>query len=446
MRIIIAGAGEVGSHLAKMLSIEKHDIVVIDPDDARIRQIDNTLDVLTIHGSATSIEVLKEAGVQKTDLFIAVAHLEDTNITSAILGKKHGAKKTIARIDNQEYLETPYRDQFIELGIDYLMYPEKIAAREILGFLHQTGTSEFFDFSGGKLSLYVIKLDENAKVLNKTLAELTDITKPLEYRSVAITREGETIIPKGDDRFQLNDYVYMISTQAGLGQLMNYSGKKPFDIKNIMILGGSRIGKRTAMEMEKKFSVKLIEIDKEKCEYLANILEHTLVIHGDGRDIELLMAEGLTNMDAFIAVTGNSEANILSCLLAKKMGVKKTIAEVENMEYINLAENIGIDSIINKKVTTAGRIHRFTQTAKVSMIKCLTGTDAEVLEYEVQPDTLITRKPLKELKFPKDATIGGVIRGNTSFIARGETIIESHDHVVVFSLPSAFAQLDKFFN
>lgn len=446
MKIVIAGAGEVGSHLAKMLSNENHDITVIDPDEERLRQVDSSLDILSITGSATSFQVLKDAQIHKTDLYIAVAHHEDTNISSAILGKTLGAKKTIARIDNQEYLQPQNRDNFINLGIDYLIYPEKIAAREILGFLHQTGTTEFFDFSGGRLSLYVIRLDKDASILDKTLVELTDTEKPMNYMAVAITRNEETIIPKGDDKFMLNDLVYVISNQAGYHDLMKFSGKKQLDIKSIIILGGSRIGMRTAQELEKKYNVKLIEIDKRKCEYLADKLENTLVVHGDGRNIDLLMEEGLPDTDAFIGVTGNSETNILSCLLAKDLGVKKTIAEVENMDYINLAEHIGVDSIINKKITAAGRISRFTLSSNVSMIKCLTGTDAEVLEFVVPSDSKITKRPLRDLKFPKSAIIGGVIRGNSSFIANGNTQIQAHDHVVVFALPSAFTKLDKFFN
>ena len=436
----------MGSHLAKMLSNENHDITVIDPDTDRLKLVDASLDVLTINGSATSFQVLKDAHIQKTDLYIAVAHLEDTNISSAILGKTLGAKKTIARIDNQEYLQPHYRERFINLGIDYLIYPEKIAAREILGFLHQTGTTEFFDFSGGRLSLYVIRLDKNASILEKSLAELTDTDKPMNYMAVAITRDEKTIIPKGHDKFMLDDLIYVISNQAGYVDLMKFSGKKKFDIKTIMILGGSRIGMRTAQELEKKYNVKLIEIDKAKCDFLADKLENTLVIQGDGRDINLLMEEGLPDIDAFIAVTGNSETNILSCLLAKDFGVKKTIAEVENMDYINLAEHIGVDSIINKKITAAGRISRFTQSSKVSMIKCLTGTDAEVLEFVVAPNSKITKNPLRDLKFPKDAIVGGVIRGHSSFIANGDTQIQSNDHVVVFALPTAFKKLDKFFN
>ncbi len=446
MRIIIGGAGEVGTHLAKILSKENHDIVVIDPDEARLKQIESNLDIMTINGSSTSIEILTTAGIQKSDLFIAVAHLEDTNITSAILGKMLGAKKTIARIDNNEYLEHPHRDRFAEKGIDYLMYPERIAAREILGFLHQTGSTEFFDFSGGKLSLYVFKLDENALVLGQKLKDITGTATDLDYRGVAITRDQKTIIPTGDDIFKLNDVIYVISTQEGMHEIMRLAGKVKVDIKNIMILGGSRIGKRTALELEKRFHVKLIEIDDDKCEFLANILNDTLIIKGDGRDTDLLIEEGLDNTDAFIAVTGNSETNILSCLLAKKHGVKKTIAEIENMEYINLAESIGIDSILNKKIITAGRISRFTQAAQVSMIKCLTGTDAEVLEYVVQPGSKITKGLLKDLHFPKGAIVGGVIRGSHSFIAKGDTQIKDFDHVVVFSLPESVLNLDKLFN
>lgn len=445
MKIIIAGAGEVGSHLAKILSSDYHDITVIDPDEYRLKQVDSYMDILTIHGSSTSLETLRDANIQKTDLFIAVAHLEDTNITSAILGKKLGAKKTIARIDNEEYLLPQWKHYFTELGIDYMIYPEKIAAREVLGFLHQTGNTEFFDFSGGKLSLYVLRLDEDATILDRSLSEIME-GKSLEYRAVAITRNEQTIIPKGHDKFQIGDHIYVISTKAGFRDLMKFSGKKSMDINDIMILGGSRIGRRTAQELEKKYNVKLVEINNSKCLQLADVLEKTLIINGDGRDIELLMEEGLPEMDAFIAVTGNSETNILSCLLAKEMGVEKTIAEVENMDYINLAEHIGVDSIINKKVVAAGRIFRFTQAAKVSMIKCLTGTNAEVLEFVVAPDSKITLSPLKDMKFPKDATIGGVIRGNSSFIAQGDTHIHPKDKVVVFALPSALQKLEKFFS
>jgi trk system potassium uptake protein TrkA len=446
MRIVIAGAGEVGSHLAEMLSNDNHDIVVIDQDEDLIQKISASLDIMTVNGSPTSIQVLEDANTRKADLFVAVSPTEEINVISAILAKKMGAKRTIARIDNHEYLLESHQEFFKSLGIDYLIYPEKIAASEIINLLHQTGTSEFFDFSSGKLSLFVLKLDENASVLNKTLLQATNQREELNYRAVAITRNGGTIIPRGDDVFKLGDVVYVITNQRGISDLLKYSGKESYEINNLMILGGSRIGLRTAKDLENRMNIKLIEIDREKSIKLADVLDNTLVINGDGRNIDLLLDEGLKNMDAFIAVTGNSEVNIISCNLAKQYGVKKTIAEIENIDYIDLAEKIGIDAVINKKLITASRIFRFTMSAEVSLIKCLTGTDAEVLEFVVTPGAKATRDIIKEIGFPKDSIIGGIVRGEEAIIAKGNTQIEPNDRVVVFALPSAIGKLDSYFN
>jgi len=446
MRIVITGAGDVGTHLAEMLSIENHDIIVVDANSDLIQRISSTLDIMTILGSPTSISILEEADVEKADLFIAVSPEEETNIISAILGKKLGAKRTIARIDDQDYLLPAHQEFFRSLGIDSLIYPEKIAAVEIISLLKQTGTSEFFDFSDGKLSLYVIKLDENAPVVNQTMLQTTKDKEALNYRAVAITRNGNTIIPRGEDVFKAGDTVYVISNKHGVKDILTYSGKESFEINNLMILGGSRIGLRTAMELENNINIKLIEIDREKSLKLADLLENTLVIHGDGRNMDLLLNEGLKNMDAFIAVTGNSEANIISCNLARQYGVKKTIAEIENLDYINLAEKMGIDAVINKKLITASYIFRFTMSAEVSSIKCLTGTDAEVLEFVVKPGAKATKGIIKDIGFPKDSIIGGIIRGEKSIIARSDTQIQPNDRVVVFALPDAIARLDDYFN
>lgn len=449
MRIIISGAGAVGAHIGKMLSQGKHDITLLDPDEDKLRQIGANLDLMTLTGSGTSIRDLLNGGVKRADLFIAVAKLEETNITSAILGKQLGAKKTIARIDNNEYLYPDNLDYFNNLGIDYLIYPEKIAAREIISLINQTGSTEIVDFSNGKLTLFVIKLEESAPIINKTLSETAQEIERHEYRAVAITRNYKTIIPTGKDKFLPGDTVYVITNKTsdeGINELMEYSGKKLYDIRNIMILGGSRIGRATAKELGRQHNVKLIEINREKSYQLSNQLNNALVINGDGRDRDLLMEEGLSNMDAFIAVSGNSETNILSCILAKRMGVKKTFAEVENMDYITLAENMGIDTIINKKLITASRIFRFTMTEELTNIKCLTGTDAEVMEFEVKPNSKITQGSLKQINLPKDSIIGGVIRGETSFIANGYTMIKPNDKVVVFALPSAIEKISKFFN
>jgi len=445
MRIIIAGAGEVGTHLAKMLSNENHEIILIDPEESRLKPIDSSLDVLTHEGSATSVKLLKETLSKKTDLFIAVTHSEDTNITSSILAKRFGALKTIARIDNIDYLETSTLEFFKSIGIDSLIYPELIAAREVLGLLHETGASDFMEFSGGKLAMYVQKLDEKAPIINKTLQQISVSHKTDKYRAVAIKRDGRTIIPRGSEQFQLGDLVYVISTHGGIDEMMKTSGKENFQAKSIMVLGGSRIGKHVALYLQKTCEVKLIDSDIKKCEDLAEILDNTLIINGDGRNVDLLEQEGIKKIDAFVAVTGNSETNILSCLLAKKMGVKKTIAEVENMEYINLAENTGIDTIINKKISAASRIFRHTSNPNVTQVKYMTGTDAEVLEFNVPANSKITKGTLRSIDFPQDAIVGGGTRDGEPFIATGDTIIKANDKVVVFTLPAAYEILSKYF-
>ncbi|MFC2080034.1 Trk system potassium transporter TrkA, partial [Bacteroidota bacterium] len=434
------------THLAKMLSNEDHDIIVIDNDPERLKSISASLDVMTLEGNANSISMLKESKVSKADLFIAVTYSEDVNVTSAILSKKLGAKKTIARIDNDEYLLQANKEIFSNLGIDYMIYPEKIAAREIVGLLAQTGSTEVVEFSGGKLQMYVIRLEDQAPIIGKRLRDLSTDRNKLEFRAVAMTRHGQTIIPGGDDTFEVGDLVYVISNQSGLKELYKYSGKQHFEVRNIMILGGSRIGIKTARHLGNQHYVKMIEIDKQHSYKLSSMLPNTLVINGDGTNMELLKEEGLDKMDAFIAVTGNSDTNILSCLLAKHMGIKRTIAEVENIDYIHLAENIGIDTIINKKLITASRIFRFTMSEEVSSIKCLTGTEAEVMEYIVKPESKITKAILKDIEFPKEAIIGGIIRGKNSFIAHGDTLVKPYDRVIVFALSSEIFTVGKFFN
>ncbi len=446
MKIIIAGAGDVGIHLAKMLSTEAHDLTVMDTDEEHLRRVGATCDVLTLHGSSSSISLLKDANVHKADLFLGVTSSEEVNITSAILAKNLGAKQTIARIDKLEYLQPKNRDIFMGLGIDYMFYPELIAAKEVIGLLQSGGTNDIVDFAGGKLSLLAVRISETAPILNKSVNEFTHSFENIEFRAVAIIRNRTTIIPNGEDKFFLNDLVYVITNKAGVEEIMRHTGIEKYEINNIMILGGSRIGKNIALEMGDDHMVKLIEIDRTKSYTLSNELHRALVINADGRSRDLLIQEGLPKMDAFIAVSGNSETNILSCMLAKSVGVKKAIAEVENLDYINLAEDMGIDAIINKKLTTASRIFRFTMSEEVSSIKCLAGTDAEVFEFEVKPYSKVTRGTLREIDFPKASIVGGVIRGKNSFIATGDTEIRAYDRVVVFALPSAIDKVGKYFS
>lgn len=448
MRIIIAGAGEVGSHLAKMLSSDFHDLTIIDSDEERLALVSESMDVLTVLGDPTSIEVLSSAGVAEADLFVAVypAKEQDVNIVSALLAKQMGAKKVTARINNAEYLNHENKLLFTDLGIDLLFYPEKIAANEISDLLKQAEMSEFVDFAHGKLQLIVFRIDEGAPLIDKTPADFIYPADNLPFRTVAISRGEETIIPQKDTRFKLHDLVFVIARKDSVGEAMAYSGKQEIEIKRLTILGGGRIGEMVAEKFEKSADfIKLIEINKSRCEYLSEKLNKTLVINGDGRNSEFLYEEDVKSCDAFIAVTSSSETNILACVAAKRMGVTKTIAEVENIEYIRLAEGMGVDAVINKKLITAGRIFRFTLSNKVRTIKCLNGSDAEILEYIVNPNSLITKAPLKDIAFPKDAIIGGVIRGNEAFIVVGSTQIKPYDRVAVFALPTALKKIDKYF-
>lgn len=446
MNIIIAGDGEVGFHLAKMLHDERHDITVVDPHEDLLKMLEAHTDILTITGDSTSVSDLHRARINKADLFIAVLHNEQTNIIASILAKSLGASRTIARINNTEYLNPGTREIFKKQGIDELVCPESIAADEIIALLKQTAATEIYNFSHGRLSLFLIKLDENALVLNKSLNQVARENPGLDFRAVAIHRKSQTIIPTGEDVFLLDDLAYVITKPDGITNLLKLGGKQRIEIEDIMIVGGGRIGRKTAARLEKSMDIKLVELDRARSQSLANDLEQTLVINGDARDIELLKEEGITETDAFIAVTDNSETNIITCLHATKLGVKRTIALVENIDYIDISQNIGINTIINKKLITASYIARFTMDAEVTSIKCLSGIDAEVLEFVVKPGSYITRGPIRELKIPEGAIIGGIVRDKTSLIAVGDLEIREGDHVVVFALPHAIHKLDKLFN
>ena len=444
MRIVVAGAGEVGTHLAKMLSRENHDIVMIDSDDDRLKNLAATSDLLTLQGNVTSKRLLMEAGANKADLFIAVTPSEDTNIVSAIMAKKLGARLTVVRISNNEPLSRENRDIFTGLGIDSFVYPEKIAAREVSNILHQSGVSTLVDFSGGRIALLAVRMHKNAPIVNKTLAEAGSIYN-MEYRAVAIQRDGKTIIPSGDMRFETDDTVYMVTNHAGIKNILQYSGQRQGQMNQVMILGGSHIGRLIAKDLGKGYNIKIFEANYDEAYRLSDTLNNALVIQGDGTKVDLLLEEGLRSTDAFIAVTGDSEANILACLLAKSEGVRHTIAEIENLDYITIAERLGIDTIINKKLIAASHIYRYTLADSVAMIKYLATTEAEVLEFVAQAGSKITEKPLCEINFPKDAIVGGLVRDKSGYIATGNTWIRQGDHVVIFSMPSAINDVSKLF-
>ncbi len=445
MKILIAGAGEVGFHVAKILAQEEHDIILIDKEQERLSHIESHLDVGTIRGNSVSIKLLEEAGVEDADLLIAATSSEETNITTAIIGKHLGAKRTIVRISNPEFQIEKEKIDMANLGIDNMVFPEDLAASEIIRLVKRSGLTDSFEFGGGRLLLTGMTLEPGAPFDGVNMIEAVKINPKVKFTVVAIQRNGKTIIPRGDSVFQTGDHVYFISRPECVDPMMTMAGKTREKIKNIMILGGGLIARLFAKQMQSKFNIRLIDKDKEKCFRLAEELPEALVICGDGSQVDFLEEEGINDMDAFIALTDDSETNIISCLVAKNHGVKSSIALVENIDYISLSQNIGIDTLINKKMIAINNIFRHVRQGMVVSLTSLHGVDSEVLEFEVHNNCRVANVPIKKLAFPREAIIAGVIRGEESFIAGGDTFIEEGDRVVVFTLPGAVHKVEEFF-
>ena len=447
MKIIIAGAGDVGFHLAKLLSYESQDTYVIDFDGEKLNYINNHLDVITKKGDATSIKLLKEIGIESTDILLAVTESQNTNFTISVIGKSLGAKKTIARIDNPEFLKNDLID-FKKFGLDYMISPEELAADEIKMLLNQSSFNDTVTFENGLFNVMGTTLDYKSPLLNTSVEEARQTFSNVDFITIAIKREGvtQTIIPRGDSVYKLGDQVYFSVPHYSIDSLYPIVGKEHLNIKNVMILGGSSIGSKTARNLCKEnFKVTLIEKQREKSLLLAEELDETLIINGDGRDIELLEEENIREMDAFVAVTGDSETNIMSCLVAKSKGVKKTIALVENMDYINISQTIGINTLINKKLIAASSIFRHIRKGEILALANLHNIDAEVFEFEVLPKAKVTKKRIKELKFPREAVFGGIIRDGKALMSYGDFQIESGDKAIVFCLPEAIHIVEDLF-
>ena len=448
MKIIIAGAGEVGFHLAKLLSFESQDITLIDTHRDSLSYADTHLDIRVVRGDATSIKVLENSNVTDTDLVIAVTSSETTNITVCVLAKQLGAKRTIARISNTEFIDRKDEVGFTKFGIDELISPESLAANEIELLLNQSAFNDTYEFEGGALTMIGLHLNRTNSFIDKTVKEVASVFPNLKYVPIAMQRYGTqyTIIPRGDTQFKEGDQVYFITTKEGVDEIYELTGKERHEIRNVMILGGSNIGYKTASDLCKnRFNVKLIENDKEKAFEIADDIPSCLVINGDGRNVELLLEEDVQDMDAFISVTGNSETNIMSCLVAKSKGVKKTIALVENMDYFQLSHSIGIDTLINKKLLAANNIFRYIRKGEVVAMTKLNNMNAELLEFVVTPSSNVTNKIIRDIDIPRSAIIGGVVRNGEGQIALGDFKIQSGDRVVVCCQPQSISKVEKLF-
>ena len=442
MKIVIAGAGDVGTHLAKMLSKENHEIILLDQKKEKIKALEANYDILAVIGSPTSLKSLREAQVPTADLFVAVTPYESTNLTACVLATNLGAQKTLARIDNQEYLYPKNKEFFKSVGIDSLIYPEMLAADEIVNGLKKGWVRQYLDFSDGALVVLATKIRSSSPLCKKQLSEaFLDNTK---VRIVAIKRGNRTIIPSGKDHIYAGDIVYFITTQDGVEEVRIQSGKENFEINSTMFLGGSRIGLKAIKELSHRMNIKVIEQDKEKSYKILEEVDNALVINGDGRDLTLLKQEDIEEFDAFVALTENSETNILACLTAKKMGIKRTIAEVENMDYIAMAESLDIGAIINKKIISASHIYQLILGGNVS-VKCLTFVDVLVVELVAESDSEITKDVLKNLKLPQNIIIGGLVRDGKGIVAVGDTQIQNGDRVTVFCGEDTIKKVEKLF-
>lgn len=433
MKIIICGAYGIGTHLAKMLSRNHEDITLIDEDDERLAQIGTDFDLLTAQASPSSIKALREAGAEHADLFIAVTPEESLNITSCVLAKALGAKKTVAKISNSEYTAPELQDFFTGLGVSSLIYPEKLAAVDIINGLKMSWVRQRWDVHNGALVMLAIKLRETCEILNNPLKNLCGPDDP--YHVVAIKRLNETIIPGGNDELKLYDLAYFMTTTQYIPYIRKIVGKELYvDVKNVMIMGGGATAVRAINTMPDYLDTKLIEISEERCEELNNLLDDdkALIINGDGRDTQLLQEEGIKNTQAFVALTNNAETNILACLTAKRLGVRKTVAMVENVDYVSMAESLDIGTIINKKAIAASHIYQIMLDAKVMNMRFIMTANADVAEFVAQEGSRVTKKPVKDLGLPKEATIGGLVRGDEGMLVSGHTQIQAGDIVMVF--------------
>jgi len=449
MRIIIAGAGEVGFHLSKLLSFEEHDITLIDQVKERLTNADTRLDIRVMKGNATSISILKDADVANTDLVIAVTSNETVNITVCAIAKRLGAKRTIARINNSEFIDNKSEINFKELGIDELISTEELATKEIKALLNQAAFNHMHEFDDGELSMLGIILSEEAPFVGMSVMQAAQTFPEIHFMPIAIQgKNSDNIkIPRGNTVFKVGDLAYFITLKEGVNELYKLTGKIKKEVHNVMIVGGSSIGKRTAKELcNKRLNIKIIESDRAKAFELADELPDALVVLGDGRDLELLQEENIEEIDVFIGATNSPETNIMTCLVAKSKGVEKTIALAENVDYSKISHSIGIDTIINKKLLAANSIFRYIRKGDVLEVTTLNNLDAEILEFKVHENSKITKDIIKNLDFPRNATIGGVIRNDKGYIALGNFRIIPGDKVVVSCLSDAISKVEKYFN
>ena len=429
--------------MAKLLSRENIEISLLDESQERLGDLSANYDMLTRVGNPTSIRDQREIGVNGCDLFISVTPHETENMTACLIANALGAKRTLARIDNYEYLLPENKKFFEQMGLNHLIYPEVLAANEIEESLRTNWMRYHLHLCQGALELCIIKVRNTAKILGKTFA--SGVYNHSKYRIVAIKRDQETIIPRGQDAVLEGDLVYCMCPKENMEFMRDELGKSKREIKNVIFFGGGRIARKAATELAGEMDIKIIEKDRELCQLLSEKVPDALIINDDGSDMSVLKEEGIQDADAFVAVTDSSEANIFACLAAKRFGVRKTIAEVENIDYIPMAEGLDIGTVLNKKTIAASYIYQMLLDASVRGVHNLTSADAEIVEFYAKEDSLSTRHQVKQLDLPDEANIGGIVRAGEGVLVNGDTQIIAGDLVVVFCKSHVIRNLERFF-
>lgn len=449
MKILIIGAGEIGQHLAGMLSTENHDVTIVDEQENILEEVGNHHDLLTVTGSGTSAHALVKAGVKKMDLVIAVTSVDEINMVAAMMSKRLGAKKTVARIRNEEYSDPDSPVSPSDIGVDVVIQPELSTANEILQLVKRAAANDVVPLGDSGLQLVGLRIDVDSYMCEHPLAELTETHDMLKFRIVAIQRGDRTIIPDGDDKIFKRDTIFVVVASEHVNELVRMAGRESKPVSRIMIAGGGPLGAHVLHKLEKENSswkIKLIEADEQRCYKLASETSNALILHGEPSDPNLLASEGINETDIFISVTEDEESNIVNCLLANHLKVGKTIALVARPAYISLAQTIGLDTAVNKKLSAATEIHHHILKGKVHSVAALHGIAAEMLQLGVKNNCKAVNKPLSRARLPEACMVAGVTRGNGEVeVATGDTYIAAGDRVWVLALSEHVETVTAYF-
>lgn len=448
MKIVVIGVGEIGYDLASVLSKEKHDVIVLDRDKDRLEKVSENLDVLCHEGNATSVKDLVDTGVKDADILIAVTSIDEVNMIASMMSKRLGAKMVIARVRSDELSQPNAPLKPTDLGIDVLIHPEQSAAYEIVRLIKRASASDLITLADGKMQMIGLRIGKDSPLVDKSLSEYAEEYPDLTFRVVAISRNGLTIIPSGSIRIQARDQIFILAKTETIPNVVKTTGKPDVEINRVMIAGGTPIGAmiaRILCQEDKNWNIKLIEPDYDTAAELAQELKDVLVLNGNPTDPDLLATEGITDTDAFISVTDDEESNIISCLMAKHLEVKKTVALVSKSDYIPLSQTIGLDAAINKKSAASNEIHRHVRGGRVISVTALQGIKAEVIELQAAPKSKITKKPIYKINFPEGCVVGGILSNGSTNIATGQSQINANDRVIIFCLPEAIDKVTSLF-